>query len=201
MKMNVEEREEWFSQNLDVKNRTIYFGAWQISEAIDLEKDTGWEVNDYSAQNLIKGLRILELENISPINIIWNSDGGEWETGMAIYDYIKGLRSHVIITCYGRVRSMGTIILQAADERILSPNCLFMIHYGTFGMDDKHTLDGLATAKRIELENTLMENIYLEKINNVHKDYTRLDLQEYIKYDKFLLPKEAINMGLADKML
>ena len=201
MKLNTEVRDGWFYRNLDVKNRTIYFGPWQVVEQLDTDLNTGWEVNDYSAQNIIKGLHVLELDSQDPINIIWCSYGGEVDAGMAIYDYIKGLKSYVTMTCYGRVRSMGTIILQAADERILSPNCLFMIHYGTAGIEDKHTNDTLATADRIRIENTLMEDIYLEKIKAVKKRYIRKDLKKFITYDKYLLPQEAVDIGLADKVL
>lgn len=201
MKLTNESRDSWYYQNLDVKTRTIYFGPWQPYEQIDTERNCGWEVNDYSAQNLIKGLHVLELENNNPINIIWVSYGGEWDAGMAIYDYIKGLKSHVTITCYGRVRSMGTIILQAADERVLSKNCLYMMHYGSFGLNSQHTQDALAGADRVKLENTLMEDIYLEKIKQVKKRYTRAQLQDFIKYDKYLSPQEAVDLGLADRIL
>jgi ATP-dependent Clp protease protease subunit len=201
MKLNLDLMDEWYNLNLDIKNRTIYFGAWQVSEAIDLEKDTSWEVHDYSAQNIIKGLHLLESDNHNPIKVIWNSDGGTWEAGMAIYDYIKGLKSPVTIVCYGRVRSMGTIILQAAKERILSPNCLYLMHYGTMGIDSQHTNDAIAVAKRAEYENKIMEDIYLEKIRQVDSSYTREQLQDFIKYDRYLLPKEVIKMGLADKIL
>ena len=201
MKIDAEFRDGWYCRNLDMKNRTIYFGPHQTNEQLDTDLDTGWEVNDYSAQNLIKGLHILELESDEPINIIWISYGGEWDAGMAIYDYMKGLKSHVTMTCYGRVRSMGTIILQAADERVLSPNCLYMMHYGTVGIESQHTHDTLAAAERVKVENKVMEDIYLEKIKQVKKRYTREQLQEFIKYDKYLLPQEAVDMGVADKVL
>jgi len=203
MKLNTELRDGWYYRNLDIKNRTIYFGPWQVYEQLDTELDTGWEVNDYSTQNLIKGLHVLELESSDPINIIWISYGGEWDAGMAIYDYMRGCSSHITMTCYGRVRSMGTIILQAADERILAPNCLYMMHYGTVGLAAQHTQDALAVMERVRLENELMEDIYLEKIKESkgHKRYTREKLQTFIRYDKYMLPQEVVDMGLADRIL
>ena len=201
MKLSTDYKDAWYSRNLDQKNRTIYFGPWQPNEQLDTDLNVEWEVNDYSVQNIIKGLHVLELESQDPINIIWISFGGEWDAGMALYDYMKNLKSHVTITCYGRVRSMGTIILQAADERVLAPNCLFMMHYGTFGLNSIHTQDALATADRVRIENKVMEDIYLAKIKEVKSRFTRSQLQDFIKYDKYLLPQEAIDMGLADKII
>ena len=41
---------------------------------------------------------------------------------MAIFDAIKICRSHVTILVYGQAESMSSIILQAADKRIMMPN-------------------------------------------------------------------------------
>lgn len=201
MKLNSEARDSWFYRNLDIKNRTLFFAPWQIIEQINQDVDTDWEVNDYTVANAIKGLHILEKESTEPINLNWMSYGGDFDAGIALYDYIKTLKSYVTITCYGRVRSMGTIIMQACDERILSQNCLFMIHYGSAAYETSHAKDFGEFAKVLEKDNTTMEDIYLDKIKNKHKSYTRKKLQDLMKYDKYLTPKEAIDLGLADSIL
>ena len=60
-----------------------------------------------------------------------NSIGGEWSDGMAIYDAISLSKCYVTIIVYGQAESMSSIILQAADEKIITPNSYFMIHYGS----------------------------------------------------------------------
>jgi len=199
VKLNTEVIDSWFYRNLDTKNRTIYFGPWQVIEQLDLDLSTIWEVTDYSAQNLIKGLYLLENQSHENINIIWTSHGGEWDAGISIYDFIKNLKSFVTITCYGRARSMGSIILQSADERVLAPNCMTMIHYGNSAFDG-HSKNVIIEAGEEERSNTTMENIYLEKIKQKHPNYTRKKLQEFMKYNRYLTPKEAIDLGLADKI-
>jgi len=198
--MNPEQIADWYYRNIDIKNRTIFFGPWQPSEEM-VSEDKSWEVNDWSVQNAIKGLYLLEHMNKNVIEIDWLSYGGDVDAGMALYDYIKLIKSPIIMKCYGRVRSMGTIILQACKKRFLSPNCLFMIHYGTIGIDETHSKDAQATIQENARNNTIMEDIYLKKIRENHKRYTREKLSNKMKYDCFLTPKEAVDLGLADRVL
>ena len=56
---------------------------------------------------------------------------GEWSDGMAIYDAIVMSKCYVTIIAYGQAESMSSIILQAADRRLMTPNTYFMSHYGS----------------------------------------------------------------------
>lgn len=190
----------WYYQNIDVRNRTIYFGPHQPSEEM-IDEEKIWCVNDWSAQNIIKGLYVLEHASKDPINVIWFSYGGDWDAGMAIYDAMKNSPCKITMTCYGRVRSMGTVILQAAVKRILTKSCLFMIHYGTFGLPEMHSKDAEANAKYNEVISGVMEDIYLEKIQKKKKSFTRKKLKDLMAYDCFLSPQEAVDYGLADKVI
>ena len=197
--MTVEQIHHWYYRNLDVKSRTIYFGPWQPSEEMVAENKS-WEVNDWSIQNLIKGLYLLESINKKAITIVWVSFGGDWDAGMAVYDYIKHLKSPITMKCYGRVRSMGTIILQACKKRLLAPNCLFLIHYGTAGTDPVETQNLLNFAKHIDKNNRTMENIYLRRIKEKHPKYTKKKLREEMPHDRYFTPHEAVYLGLADRV-
>ena len=115
---------------------------------------------------------------------------------MALFDYIKYIKSPVNMKCFGRVRSMGTIILQACNKRYLSKNCLFLIHYGTSTQGETHTKDHIKFAKQLEKENAKMEDIYLKRIKEKHPSYKKESLQNLMKYDKYMSPKEAINLGM-----
>lgn len=197
--MNAEERELLYTRNLDIKQRIIYFGAWQPNEEITTEE---WEVNDFSVQNAVKGLYILEESKIAPITIIWVSYGGDWCAGMALYDYIKQIKSPVTIKAYGRIRSMGTIILQSAKKRVLSSHCEFLIHYGSgIGATSDQTKDMIASAEEAKRNNKTMEDTYLKRIKEKHPRYTKEMLQTLMKHDTYLSPKEAVKLGLADSVI
>jgi len=200
LKVDIERFERLYTRNIDVNKRIIYFCPWQPNEEM-VADDKTWEVNDWTAQNIIKGLYFLDDRNHKKITIRWLSYGGDYEAGLAIYDVIKEIKSPVVLHAYGRIRSMGTIILQACKQRLLSPNCLFMIHYGTAGQDSTHTKDLQKFAEQVARENTTMEDIYLDKIREKHPRYTREKLQDLMKYDKYMIPKEAIELGLVDGVL
>ena len=198
--MNKDNIELWYHKNIGRSYRTIYFGTWQLSEEM-LAEDKTWEVNAWSAANLIKGLYVLNDAKKAPIKIIWFSFGGDYNAGMAIYDTIKRSKSPITMECYGRVRSMGTVILQACKKRLIAPNCLFLIHYGTSNNPTSHAKDVINSAEYDKKCNYKMESIYLKRIKEKHPRYTRAKLQELMKYDKYMNPHEAVHLGLADKVL
>ena len=148
----------WFDLNLDVETRTIYMGSMGSTYE---EGESG--VDHFMAEYFIKGMHFLESRGDKIISIIMNNPGGDWYHGMAIYDAIKYSSCVCSIKVYGHAMSMGSIILQAADERIMMPNSRFMIHYGTDGKysHTKISEKWAEESKRICHE---MENIYLEKM-------------------------------------
>lgn len=87
---------------------------------------------EYRMSNtFIKNLRALDIKSDQPITIHMHSIGGEWSDGMAIFDAISMCRSYVTIISYGQAESMSSIILQAADMRLMTPNSYFMSHFGS----------------------------------------------------------------------
>lgn len=159
------------------------------------------EVDDYSASNLMKNLHILDAKSQEPIVIKMTSPGGCAYNMWGIYDFIKECRSHITIIAYGYCMSAATIILQAADDRILTPNIRFMVHYGIAGIDWMHSKDFQAAAEDEKVSDGMMEDVYLEKIKDKHPKYTRAKLKDFIKYDKYMSARETIALGLADKIL
>ena len=148
----------WFENNLDVDNRTIYMGS------ISSNDGTESGVDSFMAESFIKGIHILESKNNSPITIIMNNPGGDWYHGMAIYDAIRNTKNHCTIKVYGYAMSMGSIILQAADHRIMMPNSKFMIHNGTSSYINMSLPLAKKWVHEEERINEDMENIYLESM-------------------------------------
>ena len=153
-----------------------------------------------SAQRTIKNLLFLDIRSDEPITIYWNSPGGEWPHGMAIYDVIKGCRSHVTMIGLGMVRSMGTIVMQACDERILTSNCDFMIHDGTeeLGGTPK-TVESWARYSKLTRDK--MYKIYRDEIIKKHPKFTLAKVEEMCSHDCIMTPSFAVDLGLADKVV
>jgi len=187
----------FFDYNVDYETRTVYYGANSNS----VNDMVAMEVNDWSAEQLLKAFHLLESRNTKPITLIWNSDGGDWDAGISVYEYIRTMKSKVKMICYSRCRSMGSIIFQACHKRIMSKNSRFMIHYGTEEVDTVHSKDFEKYAEESKKANELMEQIYLSRIKEKHPRFTLEQLRDKMKYDFYMSAKETVEFGLADKII
>lgn len=153
------------------------------------------------AERTIKNLTILEGMSSEPITIIMNNIGGDEYHGFAIYDSIKACKSPVSIVVLGHAMSMGSLILQAADERIMAETSRQMIHYGTWPIPDEHSKTTQQWAKEGKKIDKWIEQVYLDKIHEKHKDFSLNKLQKMLNFDTFLTAQESVDLGLADKVL
>lgn len=187
--------EIFYEYGIHVPTRTLYMG----SESADWDGgETG--VDYLMAERVIKGLRLLDSFADTPITIVMNNLGGDVIHGMAIYDAIKACRSQVTVRATGHAMSMGSIILQAADVRHITPNSWFMIHYGTDSMHN-HSKIVQQWAKWADRYNTIMEDLYLERIRQKHPNFTRAKLKKMLNFDTILDAKATVELGLADEVV
>jgi ATP-dependent Clp endopeptidase proteolytic subunit ClpP len=194
-RINRDDVDKLYDYDIYIPGRTVYIGSTQS----DMENgESGVEA--IMAERAIKALLLLDQKD-EPITIIMNNPGGDWYHGMAIYDAIKGCKSHVTIKVYGMAMSMGAVILQAADMRIMTPNSRFMIHYGTMGMDSTHAKIFENWAEESKKLNKEMEQIFLAKMLEKNPKVTLHALKKMLDYDTILNARETIEVGLADKVL
>lgn len=189
--------DKFFDYEIYIPTRTIYMG----SAINDQDGESG--TDGAMAERVIKALHILDSSapgGDKPITIIMNNPGGDEYHGLAIYDAIKACNNHVTIIVYGYAMSMGSIILQAADKRIMAPNARMMIHYGTWGIND-HPKIVYKWAEEGKKFDSWMEHLYLGKILQKHSNFTLKKVQEMCNFDTFLNPQEAVALGLADEVL
>ena len=203
--------DRWFQLNLNVKSRTIFMG----SVVQDYDGHEGG-VDNYMAEFFIKGMNILE-EKPDPVMIIMNNPGGDWNHGMAIYDAIKYSRCECSIKVYGHAMSMGSIILQASDKRIMMPSSKFMVHYGYASFNNHaKVVDKWVDENKwndIDMENIYIEKMmikeakegegYLEKtINSILVRQNQFDHPQYKKQkDVSINDEEDLRVVMKEKML
>jgi ATP-dependent Clp protease, protease subunit len=194
-KISKDEIDRFHDYSLYVPQRTVYMG----SESVNNEHEESG-TDTVMAERQIKNLLILDSMSQEPITIIMNNLGGDVSHGLAIYDAIKSCKSHVTIKVFGQAMSMGSIILQAADERIMAPNAVQMIHYGHLSVDAdaKTTYKHADENKRVD---KWMEQLYLEKINQKDPHFKLPRLQRMLQNDHFLTAKQSLELGLIDKIL
>lgn len=197
-KINRDDVDKFYDYELHIPSRTLYMGSVET----DMEKGESG-TDPAMAERMIKGLHILDRAapaGDQPIIIIMNNPGGDEYDGIAIFDAIKACKNHVTIQVFGKAMSMGGIILQAADRRIMSPNSRFMMHYGTFSMDAnaQDVYKWVAENKKVD---KWMENLFLEKMQEKNPKITIKKLREMLKADFIVKAQEAVLLGLADAVL
>lgn len=197
-KLVKESIDRFYDYDIHTETRTIYIGS------VESTIDSGESGTDATmAERAIKALHILDSTaptGDKPITIIMNNPGGDEYHGMAIYDAIKACKNHVTIVVFGMAMSMGSIILQAADKRVMSPNSRFMIHYGTWGIND-HPKIVYKWAEEGKKLDSWMEQLYLEKIKQKNPDFTLKKVQDMCNFDTFLNAEECLKLGFIDEIL
>jgi len=175
--------------------RMIYFGSEFY------EGEYGESGVDFaSSSKVIKNLLYLDHKKKAQIILHYSSPGGDWDRGIAVHDCIRGLRSKVTMVGYGCVRSMGTLIMQACDERFLTPNCRFMIHDGYWYFGGT-TEDGRRNAKESEWISKRMHEIYYSRMVKNDLSITLSKIAKLCEHDTFMSGDEAVKLGLVDKVL
>jgi len=205
MQLSVDTISDVHSYGLDVKNREIYLHGYVCNS----DEDPGVEYR--MATNFYKNIRLLDSIKKDPIIVHMHSVGGNWNDGMAIFDAISLCKSYVTIISYGQAESMSSIILQAADKRVMMPNSYFMCHFGSSGYTGNY-LDvqkGAAFEKR---QTETMLDIYSnvckqgKYFKEQYTDITEEKVKNYLKRklkdgDWYLDANESVYYGFSDCVL
>jgi ATP-dependent Clp protease protease subunit len=197
-KISKDHIDKWYDYDIDMDNRTLWIG----SILKDIDSESG--VDAALSERVIKGLHVLEKSASAgdkPIKIIINNPGGCETEGLAIYDAIKACKNHVTITVYGKCWSMAGYILQAADERIMTPTSSFMLHEGTRGLPTDHPRIVKNWNKWHDYVDEFLFELYFNKIKEKHPHFSKKKLEDMLKFDTILTAKEAVELGLADSVL
>lgn len=183
--------DQFHDYGIHIPNRTIYMG----SENADENGESGTDA--HMAEKATKNLFILASISNDPITIITNNVGGDVTHGMALYDVIKECAAPITMVVFGQASSMGSVILQAATIRLMAPNSIQMLHYGTLGASGEN-LTVYKTIKEAKRIDKWMERMYLSKITQKHEGFTIPRIQEMLKSDTYLTADKSVELGLAD---
>lgn len=168
------------------------------------------EINPTVASRFIKNLKILESKK-DPIIIHQFTNGGDTDSGMAMYDSIRSSPCNFIFLCYGIAASMGSIIPQSVHGkgyRVTMPNCNWLIHEGYISIENN---------KRAVKAYIKSSSVFTEKMYEIYTDVcknseffnldTKAKVKSYIKRklsyeeDWWLTPEQAVYYGFSDGIL
>jgi ATP-dependent Clp protease protease subunit len=167
-------------------------------------------VEDYMANLIVAQLLFLESEDPNKeISLFINSPGGLVTAGLSIYDTMQFIKPDVATYVMGQACSMGSFLAQAGakGKRHVLAESRTMIHRvssgtpGTRGSVHVQELQFEDTKRSFEESqriNQRLTELYV-KHNTAGKTYDQMF--EVMKFDTFLSAHEAVEFGLADKVL
>jgi ATP-dependent Clp protease protease subunit len=156
------------------------------------------DVDEHSASLIVAQMLFLESENPDKdISLYISSPGGSVTAGMAIYDTMQYIKPAIHTIVMGQAASMGSLLATAGEtgNRYILPNARHMIHQPLGGAS------GQATDVEIQARELLRWKSVLTDIYVTHTGRNRDTLIRDMERDFFMTASEAVEYGLADKVL
>lgn len=168
------------------------------------------DVTSHSASLLVAQLLFLESEDPEQDILFYiNSPGGLVSAGLSIYDTMQYIKPDVSTIVLGQAASMGSFLAQAGapGKRMVLPESRTMIHRvssgtpgtkGSVHVQELEFEDARRTFEESKRINKRLTELYV-KHNTANKTYD--EMYEAMKHDTYLSAQEAVDYGLADKII
>ena len=160
----------------------------------------GGPLDDVNANLIIAQMLFLSNEDTKKdIHFYINSPGGSITAGLAVYDTMQFLRCDVATYCIGQAASMAALLLAGgkSDKRFLLANNRILLHQPLIAGQ----LIGPATDLDIEAQEILRLRARLYEILSKHTGQTTEKVEKDCDRNLWLDAAEAIDYGLADRIL
>lgn len=158
-------------------------------------------VDDYSVKQVISDITVWHSHapKGAPLQLNINSYGGSVTDGFALFDTLRFVAQDgdrkIKTVSLGITASMGGVLLQAGDERVMTPSSILLIHeisYGVRGSTANHR------------DNMEMTDILTDRIVEVFCERSNLTSDEFKdkwnRRDWWLSAKQAYEYGFADRV-
>jgi ATP-dependent Clp protease, protease subunit len=168
------------------------------------------DVNEHSASLVVAQMLFLESEDPDADILFYiNSPGGLVTAGLAIYDTMQFIKPDVSTIVLGQAASMGSLLAQAGapGKRLVLPESRTMIHRvssgtpgtrGSVHVQELQFEDAKRSYEESQRLNKRLTELYV-KHNSAGKTYDELFAS--MKFDTFLSAEEAVEYGLADRVV
>jgi ATP-dependent Clp protease protease subunit len=158
----------------------------------------GESFNDDTCNLVIAQLLYLNSLSKDDINIYIMSPGGSVAAGFGLIDTMSFIGCDVATTCLGMAASMGALLLSCGNKgkRSVLPHSRVMIHQVSSGIPQSTYADmkvSLETTKRFN------DDVFALLSKNMGKSIE--EIEELCNRDKWFVGQEAIDIGIADKMI
>lgn len=184
----------WRMEPVQKENKVLLYIYDDVTEYGSFNWNT-WEYEDSETSAKYFREKLNEILDGTTIELHLNSNGGEVDQGVAIYNLLKQKESHKIGIVDGVAHSVAFLILQACDERKMCLGTTALIHnmwmscYGNAKQLRKYAddLDDMMESNR---------QVFLERAT-----ISEEELIELMDNETYLTPDKAKEYGLIDEIL
>lgn len=158
------------------------------------------EINNSTADELLKSLMALNAESEEEIELYINSPGGECFSGLAIVDYINIMKAPLRTVCIGTAASMAALIFLCGDRREMLKHTRLMLHDPSFA--GGKSISGMKPHQLQQEVDKLME--VREELATIISEVSgkKLDeVYEITKDDSFFTAEQALEWNLATNII
>lgn len=160
-------------------------------------------VNHDNLDRAISNIKELMLDDPKDeIHLLVNSGGGSTGIAMSFYDAVTSwLHPKLTTIGSGDVDSSGIIIFLSGEKRFITKNTTMFFHLAgrTFGTDKRFsTFDMEMMLKEDNLKNFQYASVVSERTSG---KYTPEQILEMMAKNVIITPQEAVQMGLAHRIL
>jgi ATP-dependent Clp protease protease subunit len=186
-------KEEEEDIHVDLNHNILYISG-------EINDSTAFQVNKI-INNENQKLKQLCLQNpfidqisCKPLYLFITSSGGYFTAAMNIVDCIESSNIPIHTVVEGYAYSSATIISVAGKKRYIKKHACMLIHQLKGGVNGTYRLIKDYSSS-LDKDMQVLKEFYLEKTK-----MTLQQLEDYLCHDKYLMPKECIELGIIDEI-
>ena len=155
------------------------------------------EINKDRADEFARQMLVLDAESSDPIYVYINSPGGDVDSGFAIYDMIRFVKSPVTLVGMGLVASAAALIFLSVplERRVAFPNSTYLIH------QPLSQLKGVAIDVAIYADKIEALRHKLDDVIAVATGKSREEVEKDTERDYWMSAEEAKAYGLLSRIV
>lgn len=157
------------------------------------------DVNEQSITLVVAQLLHLASQNNKPIHLVISTYGGSVDEMFTLYDTIKFLPCPVHTIALGKVMSAGVLLLAsgAKGHRMIGRSARLMVHPISGGAGG-NIFEVINDTKEMKRQQSQMIEAFVKETG-----CKKHELEKIMKsgHDVYLLPEEAIRLGIVDKII
>ena len=150
-------------------------------------------ITEETATKFIQNGIVLASKDI-PLTVIINSNGGDLQAGLNIYDFILSLKD--VTTVAIKAYSMGAVLFSAGSNRIITPHGQVMIHEPLLSSG----VSGACSSVEAMSDVLKAKKVQIAQLLSKHTGKSIKELNKVMSKDTYFSAEEALKFGLCDSI-